>query len=412
MNAGIQLSLTQARKLHLHAQGLLKRPAREASKQNVLQCIRQMGALQIDTIHVVARSPYLVLWSRLGHYQPQWLDELLAERQLFEYWSHEACFLPIEQFAWYRHHMLSPQHLGWKFNQKWLREQADNVSHVLSSIRAQGASGSRDFQSDQARKSGWWEWKPEKRSLEVLFTSGQLMVARRDKFQRIYDLTERVHPDWRDESNPCTPHQAEREMVLTAIRALGICKSAWVRDYFRQRPLAASNTLEQLAEQGLLLQAHIKGQPDTYTIHPDHAALALELQNSEAQIRGCRILSPFDPVVWDRQRLKEFFDFDYRLECYTPEPKRQYGYFCLPVLRNGKFIARIDAKAHRADRVMEIKAFHAEPGFAWSERLRADLLQVFTEFSAWHDCDALRITASPALTKAQLRSLQFSKGSS
>ena len=194
----MHLSIASARALHLAAQGLLTPPTKTASKNDVLNTIRQMAALQIDTINVVARSPYLVLWSRLGEYQNCWLDELLAEGKLFEFWSHEACFLPIEDYGLYRHQMISPQGLGWKYNHKWLKENTVQVDEVRQHIHKNGATRSADFERKNGRSDGWWEWKPEKRALELLFTMGEVMVARRHNFQRIYDLRERVHPKWKD----------------------------------------------------------------------------------------------------------------------------------------------------------------------------------------------------------------------
>ncbi|HSY28367.1 MAG TPA: crosslink repair DNA glycosylase YcaQ family protein, partial [Burkholderiaceae bacterium] len=188
------LSLSAARALHLAAQGLLSPRRQKATKPDVLNAIRSIGALQIDTIHVVARSPYLVLWSRLGDYPMHWLEELLAEGALFEYWAHEACFLPTEDYGLYRHRMLDPSSMGWKYSEKWMAENRTAVDAVLDHVRQNGPVRSADFARKEGKGGGWWEWKPEKRSLEVLFTAGHLMIARRQSFQRIYDLAERVLP--------------------------------------------------------------------------------------------------------------------------------------------------------------------------------------------------------------------------
>ncbi|MBX9869320.1 MAG: winged helix DNA-binding domain-containing protein, partial [Burkholderiaceae bacterium] len=237
MPTSAALTLPAARALHLAAQGLLTPPKRQVSKADVLRCIRHMGALQIDTINVVARSPYLVLWSRLGHFQNQWLEELLAEGKIFEYWAHEACFLPIEDYGLYRHQMISPLSMGWKYNHRWLSENAAQVEQIRQHIHQQGASRSADFERKEGKGNGWWSWKPEKRSLEVLFTIGELMVARRHNFQRIYDLRERVHPTWQDQHHLQPQLECQRQQVLMAVKALGICKASWVADYFRMKKL-------------------------------------------------------------------------------------------------------------------------------------------------------------------------------
>src|SRR5437763_4639570 len=196
------LTPAAARALHLAAQGMLQARRPCATRAGVLDAIRRMGVLQIDTISVVARSPYFVLWSRLGDYDPAWLGELLEEGRLFEYWAHEACFIPIEDYGLYRHRMIDPGSLGWKAGTNWLRAHRDQVERVLEHVRAHGPVRSADFERSGGKAGGWWEWKPEKRSLEVLFTAGRLMIARRQNFHRVYDLAERVLPGWDDSRMP------------------------------------------------------------------------------------------------------------------------------------------------------------------------------------------------------------------
>ena len=392
------LSLPAARALHLHAQQLLGATPKRANKQDVLSCIHKMHALQIDTINVVARSPYLVLWSRLGDYQSVWLDELLAEGKLFEYWSHEACFLPIEDYGHYRRQMLNPENLGWKFNHKWLASHRDEIQELHQHIVKTGAVRSIDFErqeSQEGERKGWWGWKPEKRSLEVLFTSGKLMVARRQHFQRFYDLTERVHPTWDDALHLPESQESERHKVLSAVKALGIAKASWVADYFRMKKISNACTPETLAHQGQLIKARIQGWEQDLYVHPDHlAALELAVDN-KLKSSNVRLLSPFDPVVWDRKRASELFNFDYRLECYTPAEKRQYGYFCLPILRDGKLIGRVDAKAHRQTKILEIKSLFLEQETRISATLLQDLANIFIKFGTWHQCDGIQITTAP-----------------
>jgi uncharacterized protein YcaQ len=168
----MKLSQKEARALMIEATGLAGRGRRRARKSDVLLAIRQMGVLQIDTISAVARSPYLVLWSRLGNYDPRWLDELLAEGEIFEYWSHEASFVPIEDFPIYRHRMLNPASMGWKFSAEWVEQNRGHVDKVLDHIRTHGAMRSSDFSTTRG-SGGWWGWKPEKRALEMLLTAGE-----------------------------------------------------------------------------------------------------------------------------------------------------------------------------------------------------------------------------------------------
>jgi hypothetical protein len=391
MPTNAALTLPAARALHLAAQGLLTTSKRQASKADVLRCIRQMGALQIDTINVVARSPYLVLWSRLGHFQNEWLEELLAEGKIFEYWAHEACFLPIEDYGLYRHQMISPLGMGWKYNHRWLTENAAQVEQIRQHIHQQGESRSADFERKEGKGNGWWSWKPEKRSLEVLFTIGELMVARRHKFQRIYDLRERVHPQWQDAHHLQPQLECQRQQVLMAVKALGICKASWVADYFRMKKLDAAIQPAALAEQGLLLTAEVEGWEQAAYVHPDHHALLKQAAAGALKPTATRILSPFDPVVWDRKRASELFGFDYKIECYTPEAKRRYGYFTLPLLRRGALIGRMDAKAHRKDGVFEIKKLHLEPEVRVSQALATDLAAAIKQFAEWHGTVQVRL---------------------
>jgi hypothetical protein len=390
----MQLSLSSARALQLAAQGLLTLTKKTASKDDVLSIIRQMAALQIDTINVVARSPYLVLWSRLGNYQNSWLDELLAEGKLFEYWSHEACFLPIEDYVLYRHQMISPQGLGWKYNHKWLKENATQVDEVRQHIHKHGPSRSANFERKDGKSGGWWEWKPEKRSLEVLFTTGEVMVARRHNFQRIYDLRERVHPQWRDERDLKTQIECQTQQVLQAVKALGIAKASWVADYFRMGKLESKIHPVTLAKKELLLTVKVEGWEQEAYVHPHHAETLQLAIDGKLKPTATRILSPFDPLVWDRKRAIELFNFDYKLECYTPAEKRRYGYFTLPILRRGTIVGRMDAKAHRKDGVFEIKSLHLEENIRVSLALVKDIAKAIRSFAEWHQTYEIRLPTS------------------
>jgi uncharacterized protein YcaQ len=384
----LMLSAGAARALHLAAQGMLQPRRRKASSDDVLDAIRRMGMLQIDTISVVARSPYLVLWSRLGDYQPEWLDQHLAEGRLFEYWAHEACFVPIEDYGLYRHRMVEPEAMGWKYSAAWMRDHAAEVAQVLEHIRANGPVRASDFERTDGKAGGWWAWKPEKRSLELLFTSGALMVARRHNFQRVYDLAERVHPGWDDRRMPPLD-EVRRQFVLRAVKALGLAKASWIPDYHRTR--RPHPDPEALAAAGELLRARVEGWSEPVYIHPDHQELAVRAAAGELTPTLTTLLSPFDPIVWDRRRALDLFDFDYRLECYTPADKRRYGYFTLPILRRGQLAGRIDAKAHRRSGVFELKTIILEPGVRIGERLVRDIAASVLRCARWHRCPAVQV---------------------
>ncbi|MBZ0288420.1 MAG: winged helix DNA-binding domain-containing protein, partial [Anaerolineae bacterium] len=345
------LSLTEARAVLLAAQGLAQPRPQPATLKDVRATIRQMHVLQIDTIHVVARSPYLVLWSRLGDYNPQWLDDLLADGHLFEYWAHAACFLPIEDFALYRPHMIERGSDGDNHTNGWLRENEALAQQIMAHIRKHGAVRSADFQRTDGKSGTWWNWKDEKIALEMLFNIGELMVARRHNFQRVYDLRERVLPGWDDARIP-SKDMITRTFILNTVKALGVARATWVADYFRLHKTRVLPMLHKLVDEGALLVVNVEGWNVPLYAHPANRHL---LENPPQAVTTT-LLSPFDPVVWDRTRAVELFDFDYRIECYTPAPKRKYGYFTLPVLHRGALIGRLDAKAHRKEGRFEVKS--------------------------------------------------------
>jgi uncharacterized protein YcaQ len=265
---------------------------------------------------------------------------------------------------------------------------------VLAHIRANGPARSADFERTDGKAGGWWEWKPEKRALEVLFTTGQLMIARRQQFHRVYDLAERVLPDWDDARMPSVAATRQR-FVLDAVRALGVAKAAWIPDYHRTKPPHLDP--QSLADEGLLLRARVEGWKEPVYVHPDHADLLAQAARGALQATLTSVLSPFDPVVWDRRRALDLFGFDYRLECYTPAEKRRYGYFTLPLLRRGALVGRVDAKAHRKTGVFELKSLVLEPGVRVSERLVRDLAGAFGRCARWHGCGQVVLAhAEPA----------------
>jgi len=379
------ISQEEARQIMLVAQGFGRLDRPQATKQDVLRLIRQMGVLQIDTIHVIARSPYLVLWSRLGDYNPAWLDELLAEGALFEYWAHAMCFLPAEDYALYRCAMLERTR-GWGDAAKWVAEHAEVTAMVLERIRQEGGLRSADFKDGRKPAGGWWNWKDEKTALECLLWLGDLMVARRQSFQRVYELRERVLPEWDD--GPDAANVPGREEVqeifsLRAVRALGVAHAGWVPDYYRLPKTGNLQRLEALAEAGSLRRVQIEGLPGPAYMDP--AAPAPQ------PLHFTTVLSPFDPIVWDRQRLKELHNFDYTIEVYTPAHKRSFGYFTLPILHNGRIVGRLDPKAHRAEGVFEVKAIALEPGVEATDELAAGLLDCLQRLAKWHGTPELVI---------------------
>lgn len=391
-----RISIQIARQVMLVAQGLDHPSERPAVKADVLAAIRLMGLLQIDTIHVVNRSPYLVLWSRLGDYRPEWLDELLAEGALFEYWAHAACFLPIEDYPLYRRRMLDAinnEDLPVRWAMRWSRENPEAIARIRSHLLENGAVRSAEFENKDHPPGGWWNWKEEKNALEALHSTGEVMIARRQNFQRVYDLRQRVLPGW-DDTAAASTEELRRTLTLRAVRALGVALPAWVPDYFRQPKKGISQRLEALAAESLLHRVEVEGSQAPAYIHPDRVDLLERAASGDHKPTLTTLLSPFDPLVWDRQRARQLFDFDYTIECYTPAPKRRFGYFTLPILHRGRLVGRLDPKAHRSQGIFEVKALHLEPSAPASEELAADLAIALRRLADWHGTPDLVVRKS------------------
>ena len=388
------LSLADARNLHLAAQGLLNKPRRQASLEDIPATISRMSLLQIDTINIVARSPYLVLFSRLGNYPAQWLDESLARGELMEYWAHEACFMPRSDFRLIRHRMLAPEKMGWKYKDAWMQEHEAEIAQLIQHIHDKGPVRSADFEHPRKGASGWWEWKPHKRHLEGLFTAGKVMVIERRNFQRVYDLTHRVMPDWDDERDLVSQTEAEIIMLDNSARSLGIFREQWLADYYRLKRPALAAWREARAEQQQIIAVHVEKLGNLW-LHDDLLPLLERALAGKLTATHSAVLSPFDPVVWDRKRAEQLFDFSYRLECYTPAPKRQYGYFVLPLLHRGQLVGRMDAKMHRQTGILEVISLWLQEGIKPTTTLQKGLRQAITDFASWQQATRVTLGCCP-----------------
>ena len=386
------LSNLAARQMLLAAQGLLHPPAHPAAPEDVKKTILQLSALQIDTINVVARSPYLVLWSRLGNYEPSWLDDLLASQSIFEYWSHAACFLPVEDYPLYRRMMLDKA-VGGSTVKDWFRQNQALMDSVLEQVRTNGPVRSSDFEQSQKPAGGWWNWKAEKIALEHLLTLGELMIARREKFQRVYDLRERVLPTWKDESAPAY-EQIFRQLILKSVKAMGISQAAWVPDYFHLPKREVADYLSDLITRGELFPVEVEGWKTPGLVHPDNFVLLEQASTGVLQPEKTTFLSPFDSLIWDRTRTRAVFDFNYSIECYLPVEKRVYGYFSMPILYRDRLVGRLSPKAHRKEKILEIKSFHLEPGVTLDEEMLADITRELKSFATWNKTPTVQISQS------------------
>lgn len=408
------LSSQQARALHLAAQGLLQPLRHRPRRADLLAAIKRMGLLQIDSIHVVARSAYLVLHARLGDYPPRWVDEALEGGQIAECWAHEACLVAAAALAWHRHpDNRRAQHWAQRNALRIQATQRAPMRALLRFIARSGPARAADFAptGDAAgRKSGWWEWKPEKRWLEAWFALGELMITRREGFQRVYDLSEHVLAHLDPPLDPTVARldqTALREhFVLDSVRALGVTRAVWIADYHRLRPAVTAAELAPLLENGQLLQVAVRGWKCPAYVHRDHMPLLVAAQHGRLRATHTALLSPFDPVMWDRTRANEMFGFAYTLECYTPAPRRRYGYFVLPILHRGRLIGRLDAKALRASGIFQIKALYLEEGVAMGARLLREVAAAIAATARWHATPQIQLDqTSPPELAAALREL-------
>jgi uncharacterized protein YcaQ len=405
------LSLTQARLLQLAAQGLLQPLRRRPRHSDVVSTIERMRLLQIDTIHVVARSPYLVLHSRLGHYPMAWLDEALAQGRLAECWAHEACFVSASDIGLHRgEHGRRMHHWAHRHAARMHSEQRADMDNLLAGIRVSGPVRAADFArasgDDGPAKTGWWEWKPEKRWLEAWFALGELMVTRRERFQRVYDLAEnvlgRLDPPFDPQAVALSAEALRQRFIVDSVRALGVTPANWIADYYRLKPAVSDQELAPLLAAGELLAVSVQGWETPGYVHRDHADLLDKALRGRLRATHTTLLSPFDPLVWDRARVRAMFNFEYTIECYTPAARRQYGYFVLPILHRGRLVGRLDAKAHRSEGVFEIKALFLEPGVEPEPSLVHALATTIARTAHWHDAPKIRLgrTQPAGLAKA------------
>jgi uncharacterized protein YcaQ len=340
--------LEKLRRLALSAQGLLQTNPFGQAQTGALNAINHLGYVQIDTISVIERAHHHVLSARVAQYCPQMLNELLRCADVFEYWSHAAAFLPI---ADYRFSL--PYKKAIKQGQiHWYKDTDPKLmSELLERISIDGPLKSRDLENNTVKRGLWWDWKPAKKALEQLYMQGDLMVSTREGFQKSYDLTERVLPGHVKTNMPSVEEFAIH-MLDQQLRCHGLVSLKGIT-YLRKNT-ALRHAVKQLVALRLadktLEQVELSNK-DVFLV--EAGALEHRLVNINKKMQ---IISPFDNSVIQRDRLKSLFEYDYKIECYVPAAKRQYGYFCLPLLYRARFVGRIDCKAHRKDKHLEIKA--------------------------------------------------------
>lgn len=384
------LSLQQACKTVLHSQKLPPVKQKGSAVNATLAAIENLGYIQIDTISVIQRAHHHTLWNRNPGYKSSQLDRLVKEKRVFEYWSHAAAYLPMRD---YRYSLFRKNEIKTGKQGHWYTKDEELMDYVYKRIKTEGPLMAKDFEHD-GRKSRDWGSKPAKRALENLFMQGDLMISYRNNFHKVYDITERVLPEGLDTSLP-TPKEYARFLILSYLRANGLGRVSEITYLLKNIKNHVSTVAEVMLSDGELLQ--FKVGDNIYFALPE----TMELLNRPLARSKLKILSPFDNLLIQRKRIQDLFNFDYQIECYLPEAKRKYGYFSLPVMWEGKLVARMDCKADRKESVLNIYNLAMEPGAVKrSDALLEALKKELVPFMEFNNCTTFKLhKISPAKGK-------------
>ncbi|MBC8438493.1 MAG: YcaQ family DNA glycosylase [Deltaproteobacteria bacterium] len=382
----LKITKKRARRIAVYSSLINSDRIRSRGEKGILQTIDHLGYVQIDTISVVERAHHHTLRNRKQDYTHDHLDSLLSQdRQVFEYWGHAASILPVKDYRFYLPYMDRCRNPS----TGWVQKRKEKCSHVIEDvynrIKEEGPLSSRDFKPEPGRKrNGWWDWKPTKTALEILFSEGRVMVSGRNGFQRIYDLKERILPGHVNREYP-TDIETGRFFVKRALQSYGlatakeICEHIYIAD--KQNTLKA---LSDMTEKGEVIPVRIASlESCNYVMLKESVNRLLRLNKLKNRLR---FLSPFDNLVIQRERIERLFDFVYKIECYVPAPKRKFGYFSLPLLWNEQLIGRMDSKADRKRKKLFIRNLVFEEDFREIKHLLPDLKAALEEFMVFNGC--------------------------
>ncbi|MGA9277908.1 winged helix-turn-helix domain-containing protein [Ilumatobacter sp.] len=367
-----ELSASQARRIALYAQGFgAARPTGRIDRRHLRRVLQHIGLIQIDSVNVLVRSQELPLFARLGAHPRSLIPDATADGELFEYWVHEACHVPVEQRPLYQWAM--DGNPRWKSMRRFAAERPDLIDSVRERLRTDGPLIASDLAMRDRPKGQWWDWDDGKLALEHLFQSGEVAATRRpNDFGRVYDLAERVIPERILNLPAPTEHDAKKELLVLAAGYHGVGTAADLADYHRLAHTRSA--IAELVEEGRLVATTVDGWKQTAFMHPD--------AHLPRWIRARALLSPFDPVVWFRDRAERLFDFHYRIEIYVPRPKRVFGYYVLPFLLGDRLVARVDLKADRSTGRLLVRGAYAEPGHD-PDVIATSLIAELNEMAEW-----------------------------
>ncbi len=378
-------------------QGLHKHRERK-DKRQILSTINDIGILQLDTINVVERSHYLVMFSRLGNYDQRAMDSLLyPDKKVFEQWAHAVSILPISDYPYIMSVSNMPnerlsRYLAWFY--KNVKNPDALLKRVEMRIRKEGPLASRHFEDPNHKSRAWWDWKPSKDAIQILYLGGTLMVEKRVGFQRYYNLTERVLPKQISKIKK-TQTETKEWFVLKALSCMGIGTARQVADYYRRSNGETKEIIERLLASGKITKINVNGWKTPAFIRKKDLQMLDEVEKGKHEARLTTFLSPFDNLIWDRDRTRLLFDFHYRISVYDSVKKgNRPGYYVMPILHKGQLVGRIDPKADRKNKTLIIHSIHLEPGVKATKALARGIGTALHEFMLFNKCERLVIEKS------------------
>jgi len=403
----IEVSLVQAKQFILDIQGLRT----EKPSKSVVDVAGRIHNIQIDTISVVSRSHNLITFNRFPEYEEGMIWDVEKEGHLFEYWSHAMCMMPIETYPFYAWRR---KFYPGKRTKKWAVEQKNLINQVYQHVKKNGAINSASIGETKEGNTGWWDWKIEKQVLEYLFTIGKLMVAYRGGFQKYYDLTERVLPNHID-SEPMTDAEAATFVVDSSLGSLGLGCYDDIRTYHNKLPSQElwkgrkekiEAYMDQRVSEGDLEEVAIEGRDERYFMLASNIAKLESGSQLNLDNAPVKMLTPFDNIVRERAFAKRIWNFDYKIECYVPAPDRVFGYFVLPILDKAELAGRLDAKAHRKEGILEVKALYLENDELRTAEGLERLQKGLVDFAQFHNCDSINVgKVTPRKYSKKIRNL-------
>lgn len=410
-NSPDKLSLETTQTLAVYKQGLIEHPL-TADKETVCKIICQIGLLQIDTINVVARNHYLVMLSRVGLYNPADLETLLyPDRKLFEQRAHVACLIPTKDYEYFIPYIESRRNQPHRKIDRLGASAQNTLDIVLNEVVKRGPLAAKDFDDPCPKRNGWWDWKPAKLALEILFEQGYLAIDHRINFQRHYNLSERVLS--RNLNKPAkTLDDWRRWVALRSLSCLGVATIKQISDYYRQEKNTIQTTVNLLLSEGVVIPVAVEGWRETAYLSSEDKKTVEEIERGLYKSKLTVFLPPFDNLIWDRQRTYDLFGFDYRVELYTPlaRKERQYGYYVLPIFHHGQLIGRLDPKIDRQTKTLIIHSIFLEKEQPITKSLIEGIAGAMREFMSFHNADSLVIERTfPEELKKGLLSLVYKK---